>query len=71
MIFEDTDFAGMLDACRGLGADIIMGSSKGYSLSRELSIPLVRAGFPIHDRIGGQRTLHVGYRGAQHFSTEP
>ena len=22
-------------------------------------------GFPIHDRIGGQRVLHLGYRGAQ------
>jgi nitrogenase molybdenum-iron protein NifN len=25
----------------------------------------VRVGFPIHDRIGGQRILHLGYRGAQ------
>jgi len=22
-------------------------------------------GFPLHDRFGGQRLLHVGYRGAQ------
>jgi nitrogenase molybdenum-iron protein NifN len=22
-------------------------------------------GFPIHDRFGGQRILHLGYRGAQ------
>ncbi len=22
-------------------------------------------GFPIHDRIGGQRILHLGYEGAQ------
>ena len=28
-------------------------------------MPLVRVGFPIHDRIGGQRILHVGYRGTQ------
>jgi nitrogenase molybdenum-iron protein NifN len=26
---------------------------------------LVRIGFPIHDRIGGARLLHIGYRGAQ------
>jgi nitrogenase molybdenum-iron protein NifN len=25
----------------------------------------VRVGFPIHDRFGGQRMLHVGYRGTQ------
>jgi nitrogenase molybdenum-iron protein NifN len=65
VISEETDFAGMLDACRTLLPDIVIGNSKGYSLSRELAIPLVRAGFPIHDRIGGQRVLHVGYQGTQ------
>ena len=25
----------------------------------------MRAGFPIHDRLGGQRILHLGYHGAQ------
>jgi len=24
----------------------------------------VRVGFPLHDRFGGQRQLHVGWRGA-------
>ncbi|MBI5249978.1 MAG: nitrogenase, partial [Desulfomonile tiedjei] len=37
----------------------------GYQLSRHWKIPLVRVGFPIHDRFGGHRTLHLGYRGAQ------
>ena len=64
-IVEDTDFVSMLEACRSLRPDIIIGSSKGYFLSRRLGIPLVRAGFPIHDRIGGQRILHAGYRGTQ------
>ncbi|HEY3277606.1 MAG TPA: nitrogenase component 1 [Syntrophorhabdaceae bacterium] len=64
-VFEESDFAGILDAGRAMAPDIILGSSKGYRLSRELGIPLVRVGFPIHDRIGGQRLLHVGYRGTQ------
>ena len=34
-------------------------------MARQLGIPLIRVGFPIHDRIGGQRILHLGYRGAQ------
>jgi nitrogenase molybdenum-iron protein NifN len=42
-----------------------MGSSKGYQTARSLNVPLIRVGFPIHDRIGGQRVLHLGYRGAQ------
>jgi nitrogenase molybdenum-iron protein NifN len=65
LICEDTDFATMLETCQGLGVDLILGHSKGYSLARKLKVPLVRVGFPIHDRIGGQRILHVGYRGTQ------
>ena len=44
---------------------IFIGSSKGYSVTRRLGIPLVRVGFPIHDRFGGPRVQHLGYRGAQ------
>jgi uncharacterized Zn-finger protein len=34
-------------------------------LRARCDVPLIRVGFPIHDRIGGQRVLHLGYRGAQ------
>jgi nitrogenase molybdenum-iron protein NifN len=62
-ILQDADFAAMLELARDLEPDFIMGHSKGLYLSRELKIPLVRCGFPIHDRIGGQRILHLGYAG--------
>lgn len=65
IIREDADFEDMLEICRNINADIIIGNSKGYYLAKNLNIPLVRAGFPIHDRIGGQRILHVGYEGTQ------
>ena len=65
LVRENTDFESMLEICRDIAPDLVMGNSKGYYLSRRLGIPLVRAGFPIHDRIGGQRILHVGYRGTQ------
>jgi nitrogenase molybdenum-iron protein NifN len=45
--------------------DILIGNSKAYYIARELNIPIVRCGFPIHDRIGGQRIKHVGYTGTQ------
>jgi nitrogenase molybdenum-iron protein NifN len=45
--------------------DFMIGSSKCAKLARQLGVPLIRVGFPIHDRIGGQRILHLGYRGAQ------
>ncbi|MFW6287041.1 MAG: nitrogenase component 1, partial [Candidatus Sumerlaeota bacterium] len=33
--------------------------------ARRAGIPLLRVGFPVLDRLGGQRLLHLGYRGAQ------
>jgi len=64
-IREGFDFSEIAESAEALHADILIGNSKGYSLARKLSIPIVRVGFPIHDRIGGQRILHLGYRGAQ------
>ena len=40
-------------------------TAKAIIFRESLGVPLVRVGFPIHDRIGGQRILHVGYRGTQ------
>lgn len=62
---EGVDFMEIAKEARRLSPDIIIGNSKGYPLARELNIPLIRAGFPVHDRVGGQRILHVGYQGAQ------
>jgi len=62
---EGFDFAEIAEAAPALAPDFLLGSSKGYSLARKLKIPLVRVGFPIHDRLGGQRIQHLGYRGAQ------
>ena len=64
-IREGIDFAEIGELAESLKPDILIGNSKGYSLARKLGIPIVRVGFPIHDRIGGQRVLHLGYRGAQ------
>jgi len=62
-IMDDADFAEMLERGRALKPDFVIGSSKGFYLAKNLDIPLVRCGFPIHDRIGGNRILHLGYRG--------
>jgi nitrogenase molybdenum-iron protein NifN len=67
IVREDSDFMDMEDELESLKPDILIGNSKGYSAARRLKIPLVRAFFPIHDRIGGQRILHIGYRGTQRF----
>jgi nitrogenase molybdenum-iron protein NifN len=34
-------------------------------MSRKNKLPFIRIGFPVHDRFGGQRLHHIGYRGTQ------
>ena len=63
VILEDTHYGAIEAACRDLKPDLLIGSSKGYRMARALGVPLLRAGFPIHDRMGAGRLLQVGYRG--------
>ncbi len=65
LVCDDTDFADIEQQALRLQPDVIVGSSKAYSLARRLNVPLVRVGFPIHDRIDGPRLLHFGYAGTQ------
>jgi len=64
-VMGDADFMDVEAAAEELSADVLIGNSKGYAMSRRLGVPLMRIGFPIHDRVGGPRQLHVGYRGTQ------
>jgi nitrogenase molybdenum-iron protein NifN len=64
-VLEGADFAEIEEAAAGIRPELLIGHSKGYRLSRRLGVPLVRVGFPIHDRLGGARVLHLGYAGAQ------
>ncbi len=66
-VFEGMDFYDISELAESLEPDLLVGHSKGYPLARKLDIPLIRLGFPIHDRVGGQRILHLGYRGAQNL----
>jgi len=59
------DFEQIHELSEELKPDIFIGNSKGYYITRELEIPLVRVGFPIHDRFGGQRVQHLCYEGTQ------
>lgn len=65
LICEGIDFENMYEQIQSLDADFMIGNSKGHYIAKKMGIPLIRIGFPIHDRIGAQRILHLGYRGAQ------
>jgi len=65
MVLEEADFQDIEEAALEAEPDLFIGNSKGYAITRKMDIPLIRVGFPIHDRFGGQRVLHLGYRGTQ------
>lgn len=64
-VAEGVDFYEIAETAQKLRPDLLVGHSKGYHLARQWGVPLIRVGFPIHDRFGGHRILHLGYRGAQ------
>jgi len=57
---EDLEIA----AKRG-GAQLVISNSHAVETSRRLGVPLLRAGFPQYDLIGGYQRLWVGYRGTR------
>jgi nitrogenase molybdenum-iron protein NifN len=65
VVKEDVDFFDIETLAKELKVDLVIGHSKGYAFARKENLPLIRVGFPIHDRVGGQRILHLGYHGAQ------
>ena len=72
MIMDDSDFSDLdniLAECTEM-PDFMIGNSKGYKTARAHDIPMVRAGFPVQDRFGGQRLLHLGYAGALRLTDE-
>jgi len=64
-IMDDADFTMIQKAAEQAGIDFMVGNSKGYRTTRDLGVPLVRVGMPIHDRMGAQRVGHLGFRGTQ------
>jgi nitrogenase molybdenum-iron protein NifN len=67
VLLEKTDFATMETiACRA-GINLAIGHSGGKFFTERHAIPVVRIGFPVHDRIGGQRILSMGYAGTLAF----
>lgn len=69
-VLEDADHERIDARIAELEPDLILGPSKSYPTARARGIPLVRVGFPVHDRIGAGRILHLGYRGTQRLFDE-
>jgi len=67
VLLEEADFVTIEEAAVRGRANIAVGHSGGKYLTERQGIPGVRVGYPIHDRIGGQRILSVGYTGSLAF----
>lgn len=52
-------------AARRTGAQLVIGNSHAVETARRLGVPLLRAGFPQYDLLGGHQRLWVGYRGTR------
>lgn len=64
-VMEGADFVQITEIAESLKPDLVIGNSKGTPTARSCKVPLVRVGFPIHDRFGGTRLRLFGYQGAQ------
>lgn len=62
---KSTDFETLRAEANNIKPNFLLGNSKGYYIARERKIPLVRLGFPIHDRFAANRMHQIGYRGTQ------
>ena len=63
-IADDADFEQIEAWCLGNGVNLLIGSSEARRISEKHGIPLIRAAFPIHDHVGGQRVQTIGYTGS-------
>jgi len=70
MIADDLDFKTIESWAKEYKVNLLIGNSDGRRMEESLHIPLVRRGFPIHDRIGGQRMRTLGFEGSLIFLDE-
>ncbi len=63
-VYEDSDFFDLETGLASQDVDLLVGNSKGFKLAQARGVPLVRVGFPVHDRFGGARIRLLGYTGA-------
>ena len=64
------DLGDLERAAAAAGAQLMLTHAHGRMGAERLHLPLVRAGFPIMDRLGAQDQCRVGYRGTRAFYFE-
>ncbi len=62
-ILDFADFTAIENAVTERKVNLMIGNGDGHRIEERHHIPLLRYGFPIHDRMGGQRTRVLLYDG--------
>lgn len=65
VVREGVDFHDIAEEAETMNPELVVGNSKGQRYARSWNAPLIRLGFPIHDRFGGQRLKMISYEGTQ------
>lgn len=66
-VLMDTDFETIQSKVKEKDINILIGHSDGKFVSEKVNLPLLRVGFPIHDRMGAQRQMNILYEGAMNL----
>ena len=59
------DLEDLENMARSAKAELVIGSSHAVESARRLGLPLLRAGFPQYDLVGGYQRTWIGYRGTR------
>jgi nitrogenase molybdenum-iron protein NifN len=59
------DLEDLENAARAAGAQLVIANSHAAGTAQRLGLPLLRAGFPQYDLVGGYARTWVGYRGSR------
>lgn len=67
LIIDDTDFEELRKYVSKYDINLLIGNSDGSFIEEKDGFPLVRIGFPVHDRVGASRQVAIGYEGSIDF----
>lgn len=70
LIMQDSDFETIRERIKEQQVNLMIGNSSGKFIWEKDGIDLVRVGFPVHDHIGAQRKLRMGYKGSMRLLDE-
>ncbi len=63
-VMSGADFSQIQEEVDALDVELLVGPFTGRQTARAMELPLLRVGFPNHDRFGAARQLVLGYEGA-------